>query len=132
MDELEQHGRIVLVGHNDDIGRQWCTGQRVGLRPVDGGDVDLFQLLEVGPQVLAHLQKLGVGRRLELLVDDLSAPLGTTARLAPRTIRTNYGVLRATMTAAVDAELIALNPCRGVKLPEVPKVARPVALVPEV
>lgn len=55
-----------------------------------------------------------------------------SAGLAPRTVRTNYGVLRGTMSTAVEAELIAVNPCRGVKLPEVPKVAKPVALVSEV
>ena len=37
--------------------------------------------------------------------------------LAPATVRTNYGVLRAVLSAAVDAELIAVSPCRGVKLP---------------
>lgn len=37
--------------------------------------------------------------------------------LAPATVRTNYGVLRAILNAAVDAELIATSPCRGVKLP---------------
>jgi integrase len=56
----------------------------------------------------------------------------TKAGLAPRTVSTNYGVLRGAMSAAVDAQLIAVNPCRGVKLPEVPKVAKPVALVSEV
>ena len=51
---------------------------------------------------------------------------------APRTVRSNYGVLRAAMSAAVDAELIAVSPCRGVKLPEIPKVAKPVARVSDV
>jgi integrase len=37
--------------------------------------------------------------------------------LAPATIRTNYGVLRTILNAAVDAGLIASSPCRGVKLP---------------
>ncbi len=37
--------------------------------------------------------------------------------LAPATVRTNYGVLRAVLNAAVDAELIAVSPCRAVKLP---------------
>jgi integrase len=38
-------------------------------------------------------------------------------RLAPATVRTNYGVLRAILAAAVDAEKIAVSPCRGVRLP---------------
>lgn len=37
--------------------------------------------------------------------------------LAPATIRTNYGVFRTIMNAAIDAGLIATSPCRGVKLP---------------
>ena len=38
-------------------------------------------------------------------------------RLAPATVRTNYGVLRAILGAAVAADLIARSPCRGVRLP---------------
>jgi integrase len=38
------------------------------------------------------------------------------AGLASATVRTNYGVLRAVLSAAVDAELIARNPCRGIRL----------------
>lgn len=37
--------------------------------------------------------------------------------LAPATVRTNYGVLRAVLRAAVEAGMIAASPCRGVKLP---------------
>ena len=38
-------------------------------------------------------------------------------RLAPASVRTNYGVLRAVLNAAVAADLIARSPCRGIKLP---------------
>lgn len=38
-------------------------------------------------------------------------------QLAPTTVRTDYGVLRAILSAAVDADLIAASPCRGVRLP---------------
>jgi len=38
-------------------------------------------------------------------------------QLAPATVRTNYGVLRAILRAAVEADLIAVSPCRGVRLP---------------
>ena len=37
-------------------------------------------------------------------------------RLAPSTVRTVYGTLRAVLTAAVNADLLATSPCRGVKL----------------
>lgn len=39
------------------------------------------------------------------------------SRLAPATVRTNYGVLRACLAAAVEDDLIARSPCRGVRLP---------------
>jgi integrase len=42
---------------------------------------------------------------------------GVAPRLAPSTVRTNYGVLRAILSAAVDAERIVVSPCRGVRLP---------------
>jgi integrase len=37
--------------------------------------------------------------------------------LSPATVRTNYAVLRAILAAAVDADLLAVTPCRGVRLP---------------
>jgi integrase len=37
--------------------------------------------------------------------------------LAPSTVRTNYGALRAILNAAVDADIIPISPCRGIKLP---------------
>ena len=35
----------------------------------------------------------------------------------PTTVRTDYGVLRAILSAAVDADLLPVSPCRGVRLP---------------
>jgi integrase len=32
-------------------------------------------------------------------------------------VRTDSGVLRAVLSAAVDADLLAVSPCRGVNLP---------------
>jgi integrase len=46
--------------------------------------------------------------------------------LAPATVRTNYGVLRAVMAWAVDNDLIDRSPCRGVRLPELSKSSKPV------
>ena len=42
-----------------------------------------------------------------------------TSRIAPRTVRRHYGVLRAVLAYAVTNDLIARNPCRGIKLPRV-------------
>ncbi len=39
------------------------------------------------------------------------------ASLAPTTVRTNYGVLRAILTAAVEADLLVRSPCRGIRMP---------------
>jgi integrase len=48
-----------------------------------------------------------------------------STRLAPRTVRRMFGVLRAVFTFAVDDEVIARSPCRGVKLPAVEELHRP-------
>jgi hypothetical protein len=54
------------------------------------------------------------------------------AKLAPRTIRSHYGVFRALLNAAVVEDLIAVTPCRGVRLPEVRKTPKPIASVEDV
>lgn len=38
---------------------------------------------------------------------------------APRTVRRQYGVLRAIFNTAANLDLVARTPCRGIKLPEV-------------
>lgn len=44
--------------------------------------------------------------------------------LAPATVRTHYGVLKAVMNAAVEADLLVRSPCRGIRLPNTEKRAR--------
>ena len=62
---------------------------------------------------LGRVPLVAITRRdVQLLVDAMSAAL------APATVRTNYGVLRAVLGAAVDAELLVANPCRKVRLPQ--------------
>src|SRR5262245_52916891 len=61
----------------------------------------------IGRRPLASLTPLDIRRLVEAMSE----------RLAPSTVRTNYGVLRAILSAAVDADLIAVSPCRGVRLP---------------
>ena len=41
----------------------------------------------------------------------------TVAGLAPRSVRTYYGVLRAILNSAVAADLIARSPCRDIRMP---------------
>lgn len=43
--------------------------------------------------------------------------------LAPRTVRTNFGVLRAIFAWAVDNDLIERSPCRTIRMPS-PKPQR--------
>jgi len=52
--------------------------------------------------------------------------------LAPRTVQTNYGVLRAICSWAVGDDVIARTPCRGVRLPEGRRKSRPVASADDV
>jgi integrase len=64
------------------------------------------------------LTPLGDRRLSSLTPADVQAVVKTmTARLAPKTVATNYGVFRACINAAVEAERISRTPCRGVKLP---------------
>jgi integrase len=43
-------------------------------------------------------------------------------RRAARTVKRDYGVLRAVLAHAVDRELIVRSPCRGIRLPDVAPV----------
>jgi integrase len=52
--------------------------------------------------------------------------------LAPKTVETNYGVLRAVFSAAVDADVIGRSPCRGVRLPERRPATKPMATAEDV
>lgn len=46
--------------------------------------------------------------------------------LGARAIRTNYGVLRAVFNWAVTNDVIGRSPCRGIRLPELTPVKKPV------
>lgn len=61
----------------------------------------------LGSQAISSITPLDVRRVVEGMV---------AAGLAPSTIRTNYGVLKAVLNGAVDAELILRSPCRGIRL----------------
>jgi len=61
----------------------------------------------LGPTPLANITPLHVRRLVETMA----------TKLAPATVRTNYGVLRAILNAAVSADLIVRSPCRGIQLP---------------
>jgi integrase len=52
--------------------------------------------------------------------------------LKPRTVRRNYGVLRAVLHFAEQSDFIGRSPCRGVKLPGVAPTRRPVVSADDV
>ena len=53
------------------------------------------------------------------------------AKLAPTTVRTNVGVLKAVMNAAVDADLLARSPVRNLRLSSGPPRGRPTLTLAE-
>ena len=61
-----------------------------------------------GAMPMAAIRPLDSRRFVEKLVAD---------GLAPSTVRTLYAMYRAVMNAAVAQEIIAMSPCKGVKLP---------------
>jgi integrase len=61
----------------------------------------------LGMRQLSSITSLDVRR----LVEEMNG------KLAPATVRTNYGVLRAILSGAVEADVLAVSPCRGVRLP---------------
>ena len=52
--------------------------------------------------------------------------------LGARAIRTNYGVLRAILNWAVNTDIIDRSPCRGVRLPALTAVTKPLVSADEV
>jgi len=61
----------------------------------------------LGARTLSQITPLDV----QQVVNDMSK------RLAPSTVRTNYGVLRMVLSAAADDDRISRSPCRRIKLP---------------
>lgn len=80
------------------------------------------------------LPELGPMRLDQLRPSDVKATVDAMAQrgLAPRTIRTNYGVLRAILAWAVLDDLIGRSPCRGIRLPEVAKTPKRMASADEI
>lgn len=74
----------------------------------------------LGHRPLASLTPLDVRRAVDVLA----------SRVAPATVRTNVGVLRAVLNAAVEADLISRSPVRSIKLETAPPCERP-TLTPE-
>jgi integrase len=78
--------------------------------------------------IRVHLVKPGLGARAigTMTRGDVRRLVETwAARYAPRTVRRMFGVLRAIFAFAIEEDLIARSPCRGVKLPAIAELRRP-------
>jgi integrase len=107
-------GRVLV----DDVGRAWLDSNPAK-RPSARARDETILRVHIGPAL--GKRPVGAVKRSEVrsLVERWSAGL------APRTVRRMFGVLRAVFAYAVDDELIAGSPCRGVKLPAVEELRRP-------
>ena len=125
--------------------------QRGTWRDPDGGRITFAELAEAWlqanpakrPTTLARdatvvrvhlLPALGPMRLEQLRPSDVKSVVdGMVQRgLAPRTVRTNYGVLRAILAWAVEDDLIPRSPCRTVRLPELAKTQKRIASADDV
>lgn len=73
-----------------------------------------------------RLGELPISRVKPAHVRAVVAAMESDRSLAPATVRTNYGVLRAILSWAVDNDLIDRSPCRGIRLPELASSPKPV------
>lgn len=63
------------------------------------------------PSLSDHLLTKIKRHHIQGVIDKMAMTLG------PSTVATNYGVMRDCMAAAVNEDMIARTPCRGIKLP---------------
>jgi integrase len=80
------------------------------------------------------LPALGSTRIGQVRPSDVQATIERMRRrgLGSRAIRTNYGVLRAILNWAVNTDIIDRSPCRGIRLPELTAVKKPVVSADDV
>lgn len=86
------------------------------------GVLDRLVLPELGRVQLADLRPIQVSAWVAALAN----------RLSPSQVRQAYRLLSQLMTAAVDNDLIAATPCRGVRLPRIPEANPRILTVAEV
>ncbi len=101
----------------------------------DAGDISFAQWCEWYLQSSTHKRATTLARDRNVIDVHLVPALGHKAlreitpvhvravvsawakTMAPATVRTDYGVLRVIFNAAVEADLIARSPCRGIRMP---------------
>jgi integrase len=94
---------------------EWRASHSLHKRPTtlarDESAIRRHLMPRLGDIQLAKLRQTDV----QAFVVDLRREVG------PGTTRSIYGVLRAALNAAVNAELLARSPARGIKLPQTPR-----------
>ena len=94
---------------------EWSASHSLHKRPTtlarDESAIRRHVIPRLGQIQLAKLRQTD----LQAFVADLRREVG------PGTTRSIYGVLRAALNAAVNAELLSRSPARGIKLPQIPK-----------
>ena len=132
--ELDQRSQLARGGWIDPRGAE-TTVAEVAQRWLDANpskresgwarDETILRL-----HVLPGLGRRPIGsvtpRDVQTLVNDWVA-----SGKAPRTVRRQYGVLRAVANAAVANDLIVRSPCRAIKLPPIEPVDRRLPSVDE-
>lgn len=112
-------GRITFA----EWGDQWLASNPSKRATTQARDLTVLRthfLPTLGPIPLAAITPAHVKATVDAMA----------AKLAPATVRTNLGVLRAVLNAAVDADVIAKSPVRGVRAKEGDARERP-TLTPE-
>jgi len=80
--------------------------------------------------VRVHLEPAIGRRRLRTITaaELLTLVKTWTEHLKPRTVRRQFGVVRAVFRFAVERDYLGRSPCRSIKLPEVEHTTRPVVV----
>jgi integrase len=108
------------------VAARWL-GANPSKRPTTYARDETVIRVHLGPSLGTYnLNRLTPGH-IQAAVNDMVAK-----GLQPRTVRTNYAVLRAIMNWAVDMDVLERSPCRRVRLPAVGRSSRPVVTAAEV
>jgi integrase len=108
---LARGDNVTWVGDRislQDWYEEWLTRPiRPSTRSRDRGVMERWWLPTLQDHLLTKIKR----HHIQGVVDRMSATL------APSTVATNYGVMRDCMAAAVNEDMVARTPCRGIKLP---------------
>jgi hypothetical protein len=101
-----------------DVSSEWIQSnpaKRPSTRATDTSHLDTHVLPALGSRAVGRISR----RDVQAAINQWSS------MLSPRTVRRVFGTLNAILNYANECELVARNPCRGVKLPSARRVERP-------